>query len=101
MPSRTRMSHQSMPSLRPFNHNPPSEIGASLRLKSVLYDLVGGFFGSSIMSTLPSSQRSSERPAACFFGRRLLALADDFSSLVEPSLIAGHLFPDDNRNAES
>ena len=48
-------SIQSMPSLRPFSHMPPSEIGSSSRSKSVLYDRTSVPFGAcSVIARSPS-----------------------------------------------
>src|SRR5258708_14263896 len=91
-----------MPSLRPFSHIPPSEIGASLRLKSVLYDLVGAFFGNSIMWLLPccfSSLGGSDRMGG-FLGRCGFALCDDFASLREPLLFSARFHHGDDRDAQ-
>src|SRR5215468_10190179 len=95
-PSFTRTSHQSMPSLRPFSHSPPSESGDSFFLNSVLYERTGGFFGNSI-----AGPPLSERMRGFLLGRRLLVLPDDLGRLREPRLIPARLHPGEDDDAQS
>src|SRR5262249_7299628 len=96
-PSFTSTSHQSMPSLRPFSHSPPSESGDSFFLNSVLYDRTGVFFGSSITEA-PSL---SERMRGLLLGRRFFVLHDDLGRLREPPLVPARLHPEENDDAEN
>src|SRR5476649_2415048 len=88
MPSRTRMSHQSMPSLRPFSHKPPSEIGVSFFLNSVLYERTGVFFGSSI-ALFPCFTQSPCLERTLMHG--VFLLGDDLRRASEPVGLADGL----------
>src|SRR5882672_6818951 len=89
----SRRMPPSMPALRPFSHRPPSEIGVSFCLNSVLYDRTGVFFGSSIALPLFFVLRESLERTVMF---GVLALADDFGGPRQPGFITGHFLPGDD-----
>src|SRR5882724_13179842 len=97
-PSLTRTSHHSMPSLRPFNHNPPSDIGVSSFLNSVLYDRTGVFFGNSIAFP-PFTVVSQSSDRAVVLG--VLAFSDDLRCPREPVLLAHGLHHKEDDDADA